>query len=437
MQKRNSKGFTLVELFVVIFVIAVISVLVFTAYRGIQSQAVTASLKADLSNAQTRLGVDIGTYGHYPATEAEANGGKGLVKSSGTVFQYTVNDGEYCLSATSTRDGSSTWHVLSDNGGSIEEGKCLLVFASTLVATTTSTSSIDLSWGLVTGATSYTLQRDINASFTSPVTIATQPNTTFTSSGLSANTTYYFRVNSVIAGDISKWSNTISATSYPSSISTPSAPTVTASTVTTTTIWSWPSVSCQAGTTARYQYRYTITPSGYDSNWVTPNNPTALLIAFTTSTEGQTYIVSVQAQCYVGSVASAWSTAGQSSYYRPMTQATVTLIASPNPVTWGTNTTLTGGGGSGTGTFSYARVSGPCTVNSATVSSTARKLYSDSYQSSRCELQRKNLIRVYDNIEFSASRSPNRLSNIYLFRNCTSIKLVCARWWDFADRIQD
>src|SRR5665811_1235953 len=61
----------------------------------------------------------------------------------------------------------------------------------TLSATTASSTAIDLSWNAITGATSYTLQQDTNSSFTTAAIIATQADTTFSSTGLSSGITYY------------------------------------------------------------------------------------------------------------------------------------------------------------------------------------------------------------------------------------------------------
>lgn len=96
----------------------------------------------------------------------------------------------------------------------------------------------------------------------------------------------------------------------------PSAPVVTATTNGSTTTWSWPAVTCSGGT-VRYQYRYTIPTSGYDSGWITYNQIRS--VSFTTSTETQTYVVEVQAQCYTAYDTSDWSTSGTASYHRSMT----------------------------------------------------------------------------------------------------------------------
>jgi len=100
---------------------------------------------------------------------------------------------------------------------------------------------------------------------------------------------------------------------YISPITTPSNPIVSASTTAGyVTTYSWGAASCASGTTARYQYRFIITPSGYDSDWVAIGGTS---IDFSTSTGGETYDLQVQAQCYNDNASSSWSGSGSASYF--------------------------------------------------------------------------------------------------------------------------
>lgn len=100
---------------------------------------------------------------------------------------------------------------------------------------------------------------------------------------------------------------------YIDPIGAPSTPVVVAGTVGATTTWSWSAISCSVGT-IRYQYRYTISPSGFDSGWT--SNGTNLSVAFTTSTVGQIYSVNVQAECYNSFSSGTWSPSGSASFVR-------------------------------------------------------------------------------------------------------------------------
>jgi len=103
--------------------------------------------------------------------------------------------------------------------------------------------------------------------------------------------------------------------SYVHPISTPAAPSVSISTSGTLTTWSWPAVSCPAGSTPRYQYQSTA-DWGYTSSWIGPS--TALLNNWTTTNQGYEYTRSIQAHCYNVNTTSAWSASSTRSYIRPI-----------------------------------------------------------------------------------------------------------------------
>jgi Tfp pilus assembly protein PilE len=131
-----------------------------------------------------------------------------------------------------------------------------------------------------------------------------------------------------------------SEVTYIDPIPTPAAPTVTISQPTgSTTTYAWSAATC-TGTTARYQYQYTINSSiPYDSGLI---STTSLSFTSTTSTEGLTYILAVSAECYNANTASGMSATGSASYLRPITYKVLTLTA-------GAGGTVSGGGTYATG----------------------------------------------------------------------------------------
>ncbi len=91
------------------------------------------------------------------------------------------------------------------------------------------------------------------------------------------------------------------------------------------TTYSWPDISCASGTTARYQYRLTVSPSGTDSGW---GEVIGSSYTYTTSTSNQTYTVQIQGQCYTTYASSGWSESGSASYFcTPDTNPIATSIA--------------------------------------------------------------------------------------------------------------
>lgn len=121
MQRRH--GFTVVELLVVIVVIGILAAITIVAYNGIQSRAIAASLTSDLDNASKLLKLDQVTGSAYPVTLALANGGKGIPSSSGTSFDYVVNNSAnpqtFCIVATK---GGLSYKITND--GSSSSGTC-------------------------------------------------------------------------------------------------------------------------------------------------------------------------------------------------------------------------------------------------------------------------------------------------------------------------
>lgn len=94
----------------------------------------------------------------------------------------------------------------------------------------------------------------------------------------------------------------------------PATPIVTQSTPGgTNTTFSWNTASCP-GNFTRYIYRYTISPSGYDSGLV---STTVTSLKFSTRDQNQTYTLAVQAECWNAAKTSGLSGTGTVAYLRP------------------------------------------------------------------------------------------------------------------------
>jgi len=161
-------------------------------------------------------------------------------------------------------------------------------------ATTNSTSQITLSWGAVSLATSYTVNRSLASTFTTPTVFSGITATSSVSTGLTPGTTYYFRVQALATSDTSDWSATKSATT---TINPPAAaPSVTAAMSGTTAIGTASVVTCAAGTPQyQLQYRSTSTlTNGAWSAWTAWSTTRTMSVA---TTQGRQYGFEAHAYC--------------------------------------------------------------------------------------------------------------------------------------------
>jgi len=125
--------------------------------------------------------------------------------------------------------------------------------------TATTPNSVSIAWSSVTGAADYKVYRS-TSSGSGYTLVKTTPYTTFTDTGLKANTTYYYKIAAHNdAGDSNQSSYVQGKTLTLTKPATPSAPKVTTTTSTSITI-SWPYVT---GAADYKVYRSTSSGSGY------------------------------------------------------------------------------------------------------------------------------------------------------------------------------
>ena len=102
--QTDRRGFTIVELLIVIVIIGILAAITIVAFNGVQQQARVAVLQSDLKNAPDQLELDNIQNGTYPASTAAANGGQGLKASPGTTWQYTYTSAgnTYCITGANS-----------------------------------------------------------------------------------------------------------------------------------------------------------------------------------------------------------------------------------------------------------------------------------------------------------------------------------------------
>ncbi len=114
-REARLRGFTIVELLVVIVVIAIIATITVIAFNGVQKRAQTAAVSAALNQASNKVNLYQVDYSTYPNALADAG-----VTSADVSYQYTGAASSYCITGT---QGTTSLYV-SDTQGSPTAGGC-------------------------------------------------------------------------------------------------------------------------------------------------------------------------------------------------------------------------------------------------------------------------------------------------------------------------
>src|SRR5665647_309433 len=115
--RSSTRGFTIIELLVVIVVIGILAAITIVAYNGIQGRAVAASLTSDLDNASKLLKLFQVDNSSYPTTincaipDSAVN--KCIKSSNGTTYQYIAATVPqlFCITAT---NNSQSYNISQD-----------------------------------------------------------------------------------------------------------------------------------------------------------------------------------------------------------------------------------------------------------------------------------------------------------------------------------
>jgi prepilin-type N-terminal cleavage/methylation domain-containing protein len=118
----KQRGFTIVELLIVIVVIGILAAITIVAYNGVQSRAHAAAAQADATNLSKLLAVNYSTNGSYPTDLTTVNNGGPLSATDNTTYVYHpgASNASYCATVTN----ATTSYIITDSAPNPSVGGC-------------------------------------------------------------------------------------------------------------------------------------------------------------------------------------------------------------------------------------------------------------------------------------------------------------------------
>lgn len=393
--RKTPSGFTLVEVLIAVAIIGLLTTIGFVSFTSIQSNTRDSQRSSQMTVLAEALEKYYDNNGEYPSCAAMAqdpntistttlpgidptvltdptatDGTNSILHStpcadltSGTGnFAYVGDGSTDCLTGADCLQFTLKYTEESTGDPKQINSRRVVSLAGSPIAPDAPTVSISIIGNTITpainrvtcsvGTVEYGISKRINGTWSSWTTWNTAATTEVaTATTASEGFEYVYKAKAWCYGGISSHSNeSVGAESTPlvapiTTAPTPNPVAVTYSTTDySTTNYSWDVVTCPSGTVARYQYRYTISPTGYDSGWATTAGTS---FSPTTSTFGYRYTVAVRAQCYNNYSIGDWDNAGSTYYDRPVPNVQVLVVAGGG--NGGSSTSDESGGGGGGG----------------------------------------------------------------------------------------
>jgi len=341
---KNNKGFTIVEITITVFIIAILAGITIVAFTKVQTDARDSERASKTKIIAEALEKYYERNGEYPGCAAMTQAGN-LVSSNvlkgidtdvlltpkstpsstnsftctsltagagDDVYAYvgnsnaTCSTGAACLYYTLQYRQEGTGNIISLDSRRKITGVVPTAPVLSAAPVAGINTSIKLTWPAVPNAASYVVQRASDSNFTLNIGEATLPSSfvEHTSTSLTPGTTYYYRLAAEGAGGRGPWSNTASATT---TISPPAvAPTITLTsspapsggkTTATSVVATANSVTCVSGS-VEYQMRSSSMYAGvvalpaWSATW-----STSQALPTTNMSQGYRYDFQARARC--------------------------------------------------------------------------------------------------------------------------------------------
>ncbi len=214
---KQRKGFTIVELLVVIVVIGILTTIVIVSYGAWQTSTRTAQVKSDLTSAASAMEAARNFGSGYPSSLPSS-----ITPSSGVTLTLTATAAtSYCIDGGSTVDSSIQYYTDSLTGSKgPQTGTCTgrtnlptpgvptgIAAVGTVDTQTAFTFTPADAYAL-----SFTAQCSTDQAFVGGLVTGTGLNSPVAVTGLATATTYYCRVNASNNTGVSAWSAAVTLT---------------------------------------------------------------------------------------------------------------------------------------------------------------------------------------------------------------------------------
>lgn len=283
------RGFTIVELLIVVVVIAILAAVTLVAYTGIRESATASLIQGELAQNLKTLQIEYVRGGDLYPDASFASTGIQVGTSSTASYEPAADRKSFCLHIANQ---GQVFRLTSTDNAPVA-GLCS---SQTPSIGTIASTSFTVSWTASAGADSYNVNCARDAAFTVGSSSRSVATTTANFSGLQAGTTHYCRVQALLGATTGPWSTTTSgSTSAPAVPAGLAASSLTSTSFTTT----WTAVSGVVGYTVQCAR-----DSGYTTGLVT-QNPASATQAFSSLQAGTTHYCRVLARG--GSLNSAYS----------------------------------------------------------------------------------------------------------------------------------